>query len=509
MKRLLIFLFLATPAFAAHDYTLYPPNVPAAKLEAVPEPPPQTHTFCALDVACTITGVWTFSTAPVLTGGGTLGGTFSGNATFSGTSTFTGRLSTGNLNDILTVDGVKYTTIATAVTAAGSVNRTIILIPSTYAGSECPAYQANLSFWDFRGGNIICTNNSVSFNSLDASGVNALQRLNHTIQGIVLPSPNGSPVAFYANENLVNVNFNGSQADGSSANLNFFGAQSGIMPLASGWEVGPAFFGTASGNASTGGTVTLATGGHGYVITLAGSTTAITTAVGFDGVGCQGHIAGSVPVNCYGLYARRQLGAASARNYSLVGEGLNLAQYDSNVTLGGWDLEDTSNVAHHTFYVDGTNTTYVQAVGSPGLLLRDSAGSTQGFISNGGGLQVKLLGNLLTGNTFFYQTAPTIAAAGCGGGAASISNNNGTIAFEVNVGTTPGSACTITMPAAAHKWICTATDLTTNSTSVFLQKQSPVGSQTTTQIVITNFSDVAVATAFVASDIMGVSCHAY
>lgn len=106
-------------------------------------------------------------------------------------------------------------------------------------------------------------------------------------------------------------------------------------------------------------------------------------------------------------------------------------------------------------------------------------------------------------------TAPTIAAAGCGGGAASIANNNGTAAFEINVGTTPGSACTVTMPAAAHGWSCSAVDVTTNSTSVFVQKQSPAASQTTTQIVITNFSDVAAATAFIASDVVRVSCLGY
>lgn len=148
--------------------------------------------------------------------------------------------------------------------------------------------------------------------------------------------------------------------------------------------------------------------------------------------------------------------------------------------------------------------------GATGILIRTAHGAGGGFVNiDLDKLQVKQLGGTGASQIFYSTTAPTIAAAGCGGAAASVTSNNGTIAFEVNVGTTPGSACTITMPAAAHKWICTATDFTTNSTSVFLQKQSPVASQTTTQVVITNFSDVAVATAFVASDVMGVSCHAY
>lgn len=126
--------------------------------------------------------------------------------------------------------------------------------------------------------------------------------------------------------------------------------------------------------------------------------------------------------------------------------------------------------------------------------------------------QIKLTGSVLGngGNVLMVpQTAPTIAAAGCGGGAASIPNNNGTAAFEVNVGTTPGSACTITMPTAAHGWACSAVDVTTNSTSVFYQKQSPAASQNATTVVITNFNDVAAATAFVASDVMRVICDGY
>lgn len=107
------------------------------------------------------------------------------------------------------------------------------------------------------------------------------------------------------------------------------------------------------------------------------------------------------------------------------------------------------------------------------------------------------------------NVAPTIAGAGCGGSGATIANNNGTAAFEINVGSTPGSACTVTMPTASHGWACSAVDVTTNSTLVFVQKQSPAASQTATQIVITNFSDAAAASAFTASDVIRVHCSAY
>lgn len=124
-------------------------------------------------------------------------------------------------------------------------------------------------------------------------------------------------------------------------------------------------------------------------------------------------------------------------------------------------------------------------------------------LSSAGALGIPQQLNLV--NLLESITAPTITAAGCGGAAAAIQFQNGTATFTINVGTTPGSACTVTMPAAANDWVCMAVDVTTNSTSVFLQKQTATSS---TSITITNFSDVAVATAFVASDKVKVECQA-
>jgi len=105
------------------------------------------------------------------------------------------------------------------------------------------------------------------------------------------------------------------------------------------------------------------------------------------------------------------------------------------------------------------------------------------------------------------STAPTIAGAGCGGSSASISANNGTASFNINVGTAPTSGgCTVTMPAAAAGWNCSVTDITTNSTSVFYQKQT---GGSTTSVVVNNFSDVAVATAPNANDIYRMQCSAF
>jgi hypothetical protein len=125
-------------------------------------------------------------------------------------------------------------------------------------------------------------------------------------------------------------------------------------------------------------------------------------------------------------------------------------------------------------------------------------------INDPGATSALLLGGT---NLLVSPIAPTMpGGTGCGGTAASIPNNNGTAAFTVNVGTAPTSACTITLPAATTGWACFATDITTNSTGIFLQKQT---GGTTTTAVITNFSDVAAATAFAANDILRVSCHGY
>jgi hypothetical protein len=130
------------------------------------------------------------------------------------------------------------------------------------------------------------------------------------------------------------------------------------------------------------------------------------------------------------------------------------------------------------------------------------------FSNNTQKCKIDGLGNFYFTNLLISPTAPTIAAGGCGGAAASIPTNNGPSSFTVNVGTTPTSAgCVIGLPTATNGWNCSATDITTNSTSVFLQKQTAAGSSTT-QVTIVNYSDVAVATAPTASDIWQVSCFA-
>jgi hypothetical protein len=65
MRKLLLALLMFAGSLAAkeRDYTLYPPVVPEPRIEAV-DPIPiifaQVNTFCAANLACTVTGAWTF-----------------------------------------------------------------------------------------------------------------------------------------------------------------------------------------------------------------------------------------------------------------------------------------------------------------------------------------------------------------------------------------------------------------------------------------------------------------
>jgi hypothetical protein len=108
-------------------------------------------------------------------------------------------------------------------------------------------------------------------------------------------------------------------------------------------------------------------------------------------------------------------------------------------------------------------------------------------------------------NLWESKTAPTIGT--CGSGSPSISANNGTGAFRITIGSTgPPSACSVTMPAAATGWNCFAQDVTTATTSIARQKLTASSS---TSITITNYNTSIVATAFVANDVIEVSCFAY
>jgi hypothetical protein len=106
-------------------------------------------------------------------------------------------------------------------------------------------------------------------------------------------------------------------------------------------------------------------------------------------------------------------------------------------------------------------------------------------------------------NVLTSATAPTISSGF--GTSPSIVNNNGTATFTINVGT-GGTATSgvIGLPAATNGWRVTCDDLTTQSASVFITKQT---ASSTTTATVTQFNTSGVATAWAASDIL--TCDAW
>jgi hypothetical protein len=108
---------------------------------------------------------------------------------------------------------------------------------------------------------------------------------------------------------------------------------------------------------------------------------------------------------------------------------------------------------------------------------------------------------ILAPNLLVSTTTPTLTGFGTG---AAVVNPNGAGAFTVNVGT--GGVATsgvITLPTATSGWNCFATDITTTSATVFVTKQT---ASSTTSATLGNFNTSGAAAAWVASDILAVSC---
>jgi hypothetical protein len=127
---------------------------------------------------------------------------------------------------------------------------------------------------------------------------------------------------------------------------------------------------------------------------------------------------------------------------------------------------------------------------------------TAGNILVGGSLTLD--GSLSGATALLYsQSAPTISSGF--GSSPSVSENNGTASFSINVGT-GGSASSgvVGLPTASHAWSCFASD-----TGVTPTGQTEVMAGTTTSITLTNYSRTSgLATAWTASEIIQVGCFA-
>jgi hypothetical protein len=113
---------------------------------------------------------------------------------------------------------------------------------------------------------------------------------------------------------------------------------------------------------------------------------------------------------------------------------------------------------------------------------------------------------ILNSKTVINVTAPTVTSAGT---SPSVTENNGTISFRVNVGT-GGTATTIVMamPAAANNWNCNTENLTSNAANRANQHVVQQSSTTTAVTVQNQTISTGAALAFTASDIVRFICVA-
>lgn len=102
-------------------------------------------------------------------------------------------------------------------------------------------------------------------------------------------------------------------------------------------------------------------------------------------------------------------------------------------------------------------------------------------------------------------SSPTISSGF--GTSPSVVAGNVPLAFQINVGT--GGTATngvIGLPLAKNGWVCNGNDITTKSTTVFVLKQT---ASSTTTATVGNFNTSGAAAAWVASDLLQVSCSPY
>ena len=320
---------------------------------------------------------------------------FTGNNTHSGTETFTNRLSTGNLNDILVVDGVQYANIAAAVTAAGS-NPRIILIPSTYSGTECPASTtATLTFWDFRGGSETCTQNSVSWNQTSASGLHTMARFIQT-----RTSPASSDLAVYGQSIVTGALPANNAMDGVSGEVDTTGTLTSVGANATlaGVE-GTAVLG------SLGQTIPAVHGGVFNVSSAVGNTTGVTNVYVLRAQ--QYSKSGSeTPVNLYSILAEGQNGA-SGDNYAIYSQGGILISNNQNV-----DAIDASNGRQHFITFTGGNLILFRPLlDANGVSFRNQASTSDWFHAD-------------STHAYFYDSKLSVA-------------NNGQLQSALATGTAP------------------------------------------------------------------------
>ena len=150
-------------------------------------------------------------------------------------------------------------------------------------------------------------------------------------------------------------------------------------------------------------------------------------------------------------------------------------------------------------------------VDSPEVTLTQAANPFITRFVVGGGVSydysAMTLGNVVqlgVTNLLLSSTAPKISSGF--GTSPTIPKNNGTAAFQINIGT--GGTATrgvIGLPTAKNGWACHFDDTTTQSAAVFVTKQI---ASSATSATIANFNTSGAQAAWVASDILTGGCSA-
>jgi len=331
-----------------------------------------------------------------------------------------------------------YTTVTSAASAAGS-SPIEFEIPANYSGTDCPSLSSTQVWLDYRqftNSALPCSNKVITIGGTSNGGLFSLFRGINTTNSV---TANGN-VSIYSQNELLNAMCTGScTADGGSSELDVGGTFSGTADTFNGAE-------DDVNVSSTGGTITNANGGIGYLNTQARSTTAITNGIGYHGYGCK-TISGSVPVNCYAFFGEEQT-AGSSHNYTAGLKGMSVLAYGSNFGGAGLDVQDSSLAYHH-------------------LIVCDSSGSQICSIQGGaGGLKLKSSDGVVRFS---------LAASGTSG------NNLPIVASLATTGATSDNVALIGMTSFGH---CSLT--ATNASAATNIATTYVSAKTTNQITVTH-----------------------
>lgn len=367
---------------------------------------------------------------------------------FTASNFFTNRLSTGNLNDILVVDGVQFASIAAAVTAAGS-NPRIIIVPSTYSGTECLIPPSTVYFWDFRNlSGSPCGANTDSYNGLTAGGVQSFLRHSWVL---AVPSTSRS---YELTTNL--ASYSGSLPGGGNS-------LEGITSVATIINT-PTFPGSTlnlvgvEAHAFTQSLLGLLPNAYG-IVTSAGQqagTTNITTAAGLF-VQTNPNVGGTI-ANNYGIFMQVQSGG-TARNFSFFSQGAGL--FSSDAGGSGINFEDSALVTHPVLTaLSATNQMrFRPLLDTAGFCFDNLASSADWLCAKSTGVSIPTVGlsigggtNLTTSNqtgtgSIVLATSPTITsptiASGINGDGSGLKAKRG--AAGCATAAPAGSTCTTTV----------------------------------------------------------------